>query len=98
MSLTIGALLEVGLFITSPVSAGREESTSPDFQAASEFRCRLAGDTGFACISTHGVPVNADFWQQNVDLKQADHRMLFMHALLSSTHLWAVCADILWCS
>lgn len=46
--LTSGALLEVGLFVSSPDSAPEDASTSPEFQAASDFRCRLAG--GLRCL------------------------------------------------
>ena len=41
---TTGALLEVGLFVNSPDSAAKEASISPEYQSASDFRCRLAGD------------------------------------------------------
>ena len=41
---TTGALLEVGLFVSSLDSEPKDANVSPEFQSASDFRCRLAGD------------------------------------------------------
>lgn len=48
VSVTTGALLEVGLFVNSPDSADKEPSISPEYQSASDLRCRLAGDISCA--------------------------------------------------